>query len=582
MRHFFQSCLLCILAACPAMAQIGFGTASPNSMLDVRGGLAINPQVFTTNTTADINQQTFVFTGTAAATLTLPDATLCRGRIYWIKNASTTSPVPLVTIQPFGSQTIGGFTSAALGEPYEVTKIVSDGANWQVMSENTPVRKSSTLGGGWYEGGNTLGSLKYLGTITNMDMAFMTNNIERMRASTGGFWGIGTTTPTARLHLVNDNDDVGNEYEFTDYGTTITAGIYLRKHRGTVASPLDLQNGDLIAQYRFVPRYNGSVTRNDGSGLDGYYIGDGTNNLTDLRFSTSGSERMRINSDGNAAIGATSFNSTNPERLLVDAGATTSYNVISGKGSIDNYLQLNIRNLSGSSNASSDIVATADNGDESTNFIDLGINSGGYSNTTYPILSGINIAYLYCTGADFVMGNGSAGYDLVFFTNGYATTNERMRITAAGNVGVGATPGASDKLTVGGIVSPASDNSYTVGKSGATWSAVWAVNGAIQTSDARLKTSIQPLVCNMQLLSQLNAVQYYWKQYPAGNHKIGLIAQEVQKAIPEAVVGNESKEYLGLDYSMLVPVLINLLQQQQQRLASLKKELDSMEQPVKQ
>jgi hypothetical protein len=58
------------------------------------------------------------------------------------------------------------------------------------------------------------------------------------------------------------------------------------------------------------------------------------------------------------------------------------------------------------------------------------------------------------------------------------------------------------------------------------------------------------------------------------------LAQDVKKAIPEAVMGNENKEYLGIDYSSFIPVLINLLQQQQERLAGLKKELNQLEQSI--
>lgn len=402
-----------MLWALPVLAQIGIGTTSPNSTFDVRGAMAILPTVFTTSTTATINEQLFVFTGATAATLTLPDASLCNGRIYLVKNASTTSPIPVVTIQPFGAQTIGGLTNAQVSEPYEVLRFVSDGANWQVMNENVPVNKTASTGSGWYQGGNNVASIKNLGSVTNFDMAFKTNNVVRMHLTTSGFLGIGTATPAGRLHLVNDNDDNGNDYYFEDHGATVSNTIYLRKARGTIATPQNLQNGDLMAQFRFGAHYNNTLVRTDGAGQDAYYLGDGTTNLSDMRFFTSNNERMRINQNGNAAIGATTF-STQPEKLLVDCGTTGSYNVISGKGSIDNYLQLNIRNAHTGGNASSDIVATANNGDESVNFIDMGVNSQNYANPTYPILSGNNTTYLYATAADFMIGNGTTGHDLIF------------------------------------------------------------------------------------------------------------------------------------------------------------------------
>jgi hypothetical protein len=80
------------------------------------------------------------------------------------------------------------------------------------------------------------------------------------------------------------------------------------------------------------------------------------------------------------AIGATiTPHPEAPERLFVDASDTESYNLISGHGSINNYLQLNVKNFSSGISASSDIVATADNGDETSFFIDMGINSYGYN-----------------------------------------------------------------------------------------------------------------------------------------------------------------------------------------------------------
>src|SRR5438309_9792884 len=50
---------------------------------------------------------------------------------------------------------------------------------------------------------------------------------------------------------------------------------------------------------------------------------------------------MRRSAAGALAIGSTSFNATNPEKLLVQAGTTTSVNLMQGHGKINSYLQLN-------------------------------------------------------------------------------------------------------------------------------------------------------------------------------------------------------------------------------------------------
>src|SRR5690349_6114632 len=99
-------------------AQVGVGTTTPNSTLDVRGSLSTAYRTFTASTSAVITDNVLVFTGSSAATVTLPDATACTGRSYVIKNASTTGPVPVLTIATTSSQTIDGVTTYLLSRAY--------------------------------------------------------------------------------------------------------------------------------------------------------------------------------------------------------------------------------------------------------------------------------------------------------------------------------------------------------------------------------------------------------------------------------------------------------------------------------
>ncbi|MFL5745347.1 MAG: hypothetical protein ACJ751_11810, partial [Niastella sp.] len=466
-----KRCLLfAIQGVCslPIIAQVGIGTTTPNSMLDVHGSMSTSFRTFSTSTIITGTDHTVVFTGTAATTATLPTAVGVTGRVYWIKNASATLPTPTLTVATTSSQTIDGATTWLLDEANEVMKVISNGTNWLVLSQNVAIPGSGTTGGPWLQGGNSVSAVKTLGTTTSFDLPFITNNTEKMRLNTSGYLGLNTTSPAGRLHMVNETLEAGNDYIFDDYGAGTTQGIYLTKSRGTAASPTNLQNGDQIGALRFIPRYNGSLTLNAGTGLEVYYKGDGTTNLEDMRFFTGGTEKMRISETGNVAVGVQSWDLTNPEKLLVDAGSTGSFNVISGRGTINYYLQLNIQNRSNGANASSDVVASANNATESVNFIDMGINSSGYNSTLLPILNGNNTAYLYGTGRDFVIGNAASTYNLLFFTDGFDVTDEKLRITSAGNVGIGTTSPA-DKLSVAGAIVPAADNTYTLGKSGARW-----------------------------------------------------------------------------------------------------------------
>jgi len=143
-------------------------------------------------------------------------------------------------------------------------------------------------------------------------------------------------------------------------------------------------------------------------------------------------EVMRIQS-GRMSVGSNAFDGTNPEKLLIDGGVTTSYNLMTGKGNIDNYLQINIKNSSSGTSASSDIVATNNTGTETNNFIDMGINSSLYSAASFT-MTAANDAYLYTVGNDLAIGNGTASRSLKLFTGGTLAANERMRIDGNGNV----------------------------------------------------------------------------------------------------------------------------------------------------
>jgi hypothetical protein len=126
--------------------------------------------------------------------------------------------------------------------------------------------------------------------------------------------------------------------------------------------------------------------------------------------------------------------------------------------------------------------------------------------------------------------------------------------------------------SINGQTYPTLDNSYSLGATTRRWTAVYAANGTIQTSDARLKTNTQPIPYGLTTLSQLRPVSYFWKDPSVyDGRKIGLIAQEVRKVVPEVVYGEES-ETLGVNYAELVPVLIQAIQEQQVQIEALQAE----------
>lgn len=108
----------------------------------------------------------------------------------------------------------------------------------------------------------------------------------------------------------------------------------------------------------------------------------------------SGSARLE-----NLFIGSGSFHTDYPEILSVHN--LGSYNIAHFQGNNNIYSQVNIKNINSGSNASSDLVLTANNGTEGVHYVNLGINSSTYSGG-YVGLE--NDAYLLNVGKDLYIG----------------------------------------------------------------------------------------------------------------------------------------------------------------------------------
>lgn len=121
--------------------------------------------------------------------------------------------------------------------------------------------------------------------------------------------------------------------------------------------------------------------------------------------------------------------------------------------------------------------------------------------------------------------------------------------------------------------SNASSITVLAGKPGGTltWGGTFSATTLKATSDKRKKTNITKISGD---LSSLGAYRYKFKEPSKADEgfHIGLIAQEVEKVLPEAV-SKDDKGFLTLDYNAVVAALVDEVNQLKSEIKQLKAKL---------
>ena len=95
----------------------------------------------------------------------------------------------------------------------------------------------------------------------------------------------------------------------------------------------------------------------------------------------------------------------------------------------------------------------------------------------------------------------------------------------------------------------------------------------VVSSDAKLKANIVSLGSTLAKLLLIDGKTYTMKKN--GKQKIGVLAQDIQKVFPELVT-TDDKEMLAVNYQGLVPVLINALKEQDDKISRLEKLVEKL------
>ena len=105
------------------------------------------------------------------------------------------------------------------------------------------------------------------------------------------------------------------------------------------------------------------------------------------------------------------------------------------------------------------------------------------------------------------------------------------------------------------------------------------ITASQSNSDIRLKENIQVIPDAVSKVKSLRGVTFNFKE--SGEKSTGLIAQEVQEVLPEAVYTapafKEGDDFLALHYGNTVGLLVEAIKEQQTQIESLTKRIKELE-----
>jgi len=372
-----------------------------------------------------------------------------------------------------------------------------------------------------------------------------------------GTVGIGTTAPGAKLHV---RDTSGSTSTVKMSAASNNANYAYLKMTDNTANTAKLTLGTTYGYSTdkdTITLFNGNagigttspsakLQVNAASGTTQAIIGYGTQNLyvgvngtnVDLKssgssvgtfsFSTGNAERLRITSAGYVGIGTTSPSA----KLHVSSGVLRVEGVGCG-----------IQMPDTSGNPTLKLVT------DQNNFTGCNIVNGwGNSSNT-----GVGIGTTRSDGIAMQVRTG------VGLSSGFATNSGTTRFIVYGN---GQTK-ITNSLGVG------ANASGTTGRIDASNDVV-----AFSTSDIRLKDNIKSIDKALDKVNSIQGIEFDWieKEEVHGNsgHDIGVIAQEVEKILPD-VVTTRDNGYKAVKYEKIVPLLIEAIKDLSKQVDGLKR-----------
>jgi hypothetical protein len=402
------------------------------------------------------------------------------------------------------------------------------------------------------------------------NILFGFSGLEKMRLTSAGYLGIGTSSPNTILHI------------FKSDGATADLARFQQNNQGNLLIQSQ-QGGQSIG------------------GANGILFQNAVGSMGWQTNTTSGNAQMVLDSSGNLYVGATtgsarfyayaadggnvfgvggttkgvriSTNSTNTQITGVDTTLSATYQPLAIGGS---YVTLNYNgnNEAARIDSSGNLLV----GTTSANGYKLNVQAGGSGAVTCFDLGAGNIDIVGGSLASNVGYIGMGGSHSLAFTR--SGTTESMRIDSSGNLLIGTTSlgttnayfqnlsGSRTSLNLGSSVTTSANLVFFNNPNGTvgTISTNGTATAYNTSSDYRLKENVQNMTGALAKVNQLRPVTYDWIADKSQGQ--GFIAHELQVVVPDCVTGAkdavdaEGKPiYQGVDTSFLVATLTSAIQE---------------------
>jgi hypothetical protein len=472
---------------------------------------------------------------------------------------------------------------------------------------------------------------------------------ERMRITSGGDLCVGVTTALGRIHMHNSGTSylhISNDTTGSGAGSGTDIGVFSGQ------SDLQINNREaasVIISTSDTPRLTVNSSGNVGIGRSP--VAYGSFRVLDLAGSSGAIQKLihtgstvELQSYASSTVGAVGTATNHPllfvtndtERMNILAGGTgTFYNAFSIQGDDKSLIVRNaagtVIGTMGAESSSTPNVGMTTIRNNGTTTIQFNSNGSSYINggnvgigETSPngklhikdgLTCSIDIENTSNTGLGEIAFNdpdaddrGALQYshnlDAMIFKT---AASERMRITSAGNVGIGTTspgymlhvqsnssstsaaffrpnvigsgdPAEPTTVFIDGQKAAALDinrfyshgtiinirqNNSNVGSISVTGTAT-SYN---TSSDYRLKENYQDFN-GLDMVSNIPVYDFKWKS--AEERSFGVKAHELQEVLPQAVSGDkDAEEMQGVDYSKIVPLLVKSIQELEARVKEL-------------